>query len=188
MQRRRFLTLAALAAPTVAWADRAPRGLPLPLTRMDWRLTDHRGQTTGPADWLGRPVMIFLGFTFCPDICPTTLMDISDWIEDLGPDADQLITAFISVDPERDSVQVMADYLAHFDPRITGLTGDPAQLQNAADALRASFRKVALDGGDYTMDHSAGVYLFRINGSFAGTVDFHEDRKFAVPKIRRILP
>lgn len=190
MQRRRFLTATAAigAAPLCTWADGVPGGLPLPLTRMDWQLTDHRGRTARPSDWQGRPVMIFLGFTFCPDICPTTLMDISGWLEDLGPDADALVTAFITVDPERDSVQVMADYLAHFDPRITGLTGDPAQVRAAADALRASFRKVALEGGDYTMDHSAGVYLFRANGSFAGTVDLHEDRKFAAPKIRRILP
>lgn len=188
MQRRRFLTLTAMAVPVSAWADAGPRGLPLALTQMDWQLTDHRGQTTHPADWQGRPVMIFLGFSFCPDICPTTLMDITGWLQDLGGDADQLVTAFVTVDPERDSVQVLAEYLAHFDPRITGLTGELAQIQKATDSLRASFRKVALEGGDYTMDHSAGVYLFRADGRFAGTVDFHEDGKFAVPKIRRILP
>lgn len=186
MQRRRFLSLAACAAPAMAWAEQ-PSALPTPLTRMRWQLTDHLGRLTRPGDWRGRPVMIFLGFTFCPDICPTTLMDITGWLEDLGDQADGLVTAFITVDPERDSPQIMAEYLAHFDPRITGLSGDLDQTRAATDALGASFRKVPTQGGDYTMDHSAGVYLFRTDGRFAGTVDFHEDRKFAIPKIRRIL-
>ena len=103
-----------------------------------------------------------------------------------GADADRLNTVFISVDPERDTQQVLADYLANFDPRITGLTGPLAEVERAVAGFRARFEKVTRDG-DYTMDHTAGVFLFRADGRFASIIDFHEDRRFALPKIRRVL-
>lgn len=78
---------------------------------MDFTLTSHRGESVRPADWIGRPTTAFFGFTWCPDVCPTTLSDISGWLEELGPDADCLNTVFLSVDPERDTQQVLADYL-----------------------------------------------------------------------------
>ena len=161
--------------------------LPIPLPMMGWQMTDHRGQSVRPADWSGRPVIAFFGFTWCPDVCPTTLSDISGWLEELGPDADRLTVALISVDPDRDSPQVLGDYLANFDPRIIGLTGAPDQIARAAAEFRVTYRKVPRDGGDYTMDHTAGVFLFYADGRFASIIDFHEDRRFAVPKIQRIL-
>lgn len=174
-----------------AWRsrDRAQSNpaLPLPLTAMDWNLTDHRGQTVTPADWVGKPTMVFFGFTWCPDVCPTTLLDIADWLEDLGPDADQLAVALVSVDPERDTPQILADYVANFDPHIIGLTGAPDQIARIAGDFRANYRKVPRDDGGYTMDHTAGVFLFYPDGRFASIIDFHEDRRVAVPKIRRIL-
>lgn len=173
-----------------AWRTRAGMSgnspLPMPLTQMDWTLTDHRGATVSPSDWIGRPVMVFFGFTFCPDVCPTTLNDISDWLEALGPDADQLQVALISVDPERDTPTVLADYLSNFDPRITGLTGPLAEVEKATAGFRAKFEKLPRDG-DYTMNHTAGVFLFYPDGRFASIIDFHEDRRFALPRIRRIL-
>lgn len=161
--------------------------LPIPIPMMGWQMTDHRGQSVRPADWSGRPVIAFFGFTWCPDVCPTTLSDISGWLEDLGPDADRLTVALISVDPDRDSPQVLGDYLTNFDPRIIGLTGAPDQIARAAAEFRVTYRKVPRDGGDYTMDHTAGVFLFYADGRFANIIDFHEDRRFAVPKIQRIL-
>ncbi len=160
--------------------------LPLPIGKMAFTLTDNRGTSVRPADWIGRPTMAFFGFTWCPDVCPTTLSDISGWLEELGPDADRLNIVFISVDPERDTTQVMSDYLSNFDPRITGLTGPLAEIERAATGFRARFRKVP-QGGGYTMDHTAGVFLFRADGSFGGIIDYHEDRSFALPKIRRVL-
>jgi protein SCO1/2 len=130
--------------------------------------------------------MIFFGFTFCPDVCPTTLSDISGWLEDLGPEADRLNVTLISVDPERDTPAVLSDYLANFDPRITGLTGPLAEVERAAAGFRAWFEKVPRDG-DYTVNHTAGVFLFHPDGRFASIIDYHEDRRFAVPKIRRTL-
>ena len=130
--------------------------------------------------------MVFFGFTWCPDVCPTTLSDISGWLDDLGPDADRLNVSLITVDPERDSPEVLADYLSHFDPRIVGLTGTLSEIERAASGFRARFEKVQRDG-DYTMNHTAGVFMFRADGRFASVIDYHEDRRFALPKIRRAM-
>lgn len=154
---------------------------------MDWELTDHQSRPVSARDWLGRPAMIFFGFTWCPDVCPTTLMDIADWLEDLGAEADQLTVALITVDPERDTPEVLANYVQHFDPRIIGLTGSAAQIARAAQDFRVRYEKIPREDGDYTMNHTAGVFLFHADGRFASIIDFHEDRAFALPKLRRIL-
>lgn len=161
--------------------------LPLPLGEMDVTLTAHQGGRVAVADWLGQPTLAFFGFTYCPEVCPTTLSDISLWLEELGHEADVLNIAFITVDPERDTVAAVADYLAYFDPRITGYTGSPEEIAKAAAAFRVRIEKRLLDGGDYTVDHTAGVFLFRADGSFGSVIDYHEDRAFALPKIRRTL-
>ncbi|RUS63610.1 SCO family protein [Pseudorhodobacter sp. E13] len=161
--------------------------LPLPIGEMTWTLTDHLGRSVRPKDWAGRPTIVFFGFTWCPDVCPTTLSDISLWLEELGADADRMIVALISVDPERDTPDVLADYVSNFDPRIMGLTGSADEVAQAAADFRATYRRVDKDAGDYTMDHTAGVFLFHPDGRFASIIDFHEDRRFAVPKIRRTL-
>ena len=161
--------------------------LPVPIGQMTWTLTDHQGRLVRPSDWAGRPVMVFFGFTWCPDVCPTTLSDISLWLEELGADADRLIVALILVDPERDTPDVLADYVSNFDPRIIGLTGPADEVAQAAADFRATYHRVDKEGGDYTMDHTAGVFLFHPDGRFASIIDFHEDRRFAVPKLRRTL-
>ena len=128
--------------------------------------------------------MAFFGFTWCPDVCPTTLIDISDWLDELGPDADRLNVVLITVDPERDTPAGSCRLPVNFDPRIVGLTGSLSEIERAAAGFRALFEKVPRDG-DYTMNHTAGVFLYHADGRFAGIIDFHEDRRFAVPKIRR---
>jgi len=168
-------------------AGSAASPLPLPLSAMGWELTDHQSRRVSARDWLGRPAMIFFGFTWCPDVCPTTLMDIADWLEDLGTDADRLTVALITVDPERDTPEVLANYVQHFDPRLIGLTGSPAQIARAAQDFRVRYEKIPREDGDYTMNHTAGVFLFHADGRFASIIDFHEDRAFALPKLRRIL-
>lgn len=166
---------------------RAGPALPLSLADMDWRLVDQRGSPVTPADWLGDPVLVFFGFTWCPDVCPTTLSNIAIWLEELGPEAERLVVALITVDPERDSPAVLGEYVDQFDPRILGLSGPPEMIARTADAFRVRYESVPTDSGDYTMDHTAGVFLFRSGGAFAGIIDFHENPDFAVPKIRRIL-
>ncbi|MBM3603232.1 MAG: SCO family protein [Alphaproteobacteria bacterium] len=198
MKRRTLLQAGALSTGAVVFmlglgwwqsrhSDEAPSGtLPLPIDRMSFALTDQHGDTVEAADWLGQPTMVFFGFTWCPDICPTTLSAISDWLEELGPDADHLNTVLISVDPERDTPEVLGDYLSNFDDRITGLTGTLPQIEQAAADFRATFRKVQSED-NYTMDHTAGVFLFNADGRFANIIDHHEDPRYAVPKIRRVL-
>ncbi len=188
--------LVAAAAGTLAlgaWRSQGSQSeagaspLPLALSEMDWRLTNHRGQRVGPGDWIGRPAIVFFGFTWCPDVCPTTLMNIAAWIEELGAEADPLTIALISVDPDRDTLEVLADYVGLFDPQIDGLTGTAEEIAGAAQDFRVRYERVPRDDGDYTMNHTAGVFLFRPDGRFASIIDFHEDPAFAVPKIRRIL-
>ena len=199
MRRRALIgSLAGLAAGSVgymlalgAWQAREQQAAddprPLPLTEMGWRLTDHRGQPVTPADWQGRPVMVFFGFTFCPDICPTTLLNISDWMATLGVDADRLTAALVTVDPARDTPEALADYLSNFDPRIIGLTGSAEDIARITRDFRATYQQVPTGDGDYTMDHTAGVFLFRPDGRLANVIDFHENPALAVPKIRRVL-
>lgn len=196
MNRRHILTGAAASVAAVGfmltlgwWRSRPDTGrdlLPVSIADMDFALTDHRGQPFAPPQWLGGPTMVFFGFTFCPDVCPTTLSDISGWLEELGPDADQLNIALISVDPERDTPAALADYLSNFDSRILGLTGALPEIEKAASGFRAMFEKLPRDG-DYTMNHTAGVFLFDADGRFTTIIDFHEDRRFVIPKIRRSL-
>lgn len=155
---------------------------------MQFTLTDHRGRATTPRDWVGQPTLVFFGFTWCPDVCPTTLSEISGWLDELGPAADDLNVAFVTVDPERDTPEKLADYVSYFDPAIVGYTGAASQIASAASGFRATYEKMPRSDGDYTMNHTASVFLFRADGSFAGTVDPHEPREYALPKIRRILP
>lgn len=165
--------------------ERAPR-LPAALQEMEFRLTADDAASVGPGDWIGRPTIVFFGFTWCPDICPTTLASISGWLDRLGPDADRLNVAFITVDPERDTPAVLADYVSAFHPRIVGYAGTPAELARAARGFAVEYEKV-WSGPDYTMNHSTGVLLYRDDGRFAGTIDPHEPAEFAEPKLRRVL-
>lgn len=157
------------------------------LGAMSWQLTSHEGETVRPQDWIGTPSLVFFGFTWCPDVCPMTLLNISDWLEELGPDADRLAVHLFSVDPERDSPEVLAHYLSNFDPRITGLTGTPNEVAHAAKAFDVSYRRVPREDGDYTVDHTAGVFVFGPDGRLSSIIDLHEDPQFAVPKIRQAL-
>jgi protein SCO1/2 len=160
---------------------------PLPLSAMDFRLTDHEGNEVGPDTLIGRPTMVFFGFTYCPDVCPTTLSDISSWLDEMGEDAGRQNVIFITVDPERDTVEAMAEYVGYFHPSIRGWTGQEEQIARAADGFRATYKKAQTEGGGYTMNHTASVFLFDAEGQFVTMIDYHEPREFAVPKIRRAL-
>jgi protein SCO1/2 len=200
MRRRALLGYGALGSCAVAatlfagwWQVDGPgapdpiSGRPLPLTDMDFALTDHEGQSVGPETLIGRPSLVFFGFTWCPQVCPATLADISHWLDGLGAEAEMLHTVLITVDPERDTVEAMAEYVDYFHPQIRGWTGSPAQIAQAAEGFRVRYEKVALEGGDYTMNHTAGVFLFDAAGALVSIIDYHEPREFALPKIRRAM-
>lgn len=131
-------------------------------------LTTQDGKTLTDTDLRGAPFLIFFGFTHCPDICPTKLFEISEALRAAGQKGDRLKALFVSVDPERDTAETLKSYLGSFDPRIIGLTGSRAQIDATVKAYRAYARKVPLKDGDYTMDHTALVYLMDKRGGFVG--------------------
>lgn len=163
------------------------RNIPVSLTNMDFQMTNHLGLAVHARELVGMPTMVFFGFTFCPDICPTTLNDISSWISALGDDAKSLNVVFITVDPERDNVDAVAEYLSYFNPMVKGWIGNEEQLREAAKLFGITYKRVETGDGEYTMDHTSGVYLFRADGRFARTIDYHESREQALPKIKRTI-
>ena len=134
-------------------------------------LTAQDGRTVTERDMLGGPSLVFFGFTHCPDVCPTALYEIGLIYKALGKDGDRLKTYFITVDPERDTPSVIKDYLSGFDPRITGLSGTPEAVLAAEKAYRAYAKKVPLETGGYTMDHTAVIYLMNRKGLFLSSLN-----------------
>lgn len=128
-------------------------------------LVDDTGKPRTDADFRGRLMLVYFGYTHCPDACPTALQDIADALEKLGPAADQIAPIFVTIDPERDTVQYLKGYAEQFDPKFTALTGSAEQVAAAAKAYRVYYRK-ATDKGDYLMDHSSIVYLMGRDGKF----------------------
>jgi protein SCO1 len=152
-----------------------------------FRLEDQNGKPFSDQDMKGRPFLVFFGFTHCPDVCPTTLFDISQVLRKLGPDADRAGAVFITVDPERDTPAVMKDYLSNFDPHLHGLTGDPVAVGAAIKAYRVYAKKVPLENGDYTMDHTAVVYLMDKDGHFVAPFNMKRTPEAAAADLRRYL-
>jgi protein SCO1/2 len=148
-------------------------------------LTDQDGRPFSDRDVKGKPYLVFFGFTHCPDVCPTTLFDISETLRSLGPEADKAAALFITVDPERDTPAAMKDYLSSFDPHVTGLTGDPARLADVFKEFRVYTKKVPLEGGNYTMDHSALVYLMDKSGRFVAPFSLKRTPEAAAADLRR---
>jgi protein SCO1 len=134
-------------------------------------LTDHNGQTVTEKDFAGEPHLVFFGFTHCPDVCPTTLFQLSELLKATGEEGRNLRALFITVDPERDTPEVMKSYISSFDERIIGLTGNQAAVDAAVKTFRAYARKASTGDGDYTMEHSSVVYLMGADGQFIGTVN-----------------
>jgi protein SCO1/2 len=152
-----------------------------------FNLTDQNGNTITERDLKGRPSLVFFGFTHCPEVCPTTLFDISEVLNKLGPDAAKVNAIFITVDPERDSPAVLKDYLASFNPRLVGVGGDAEELAKVAKEYRVYYKKVPLKDGDYTMDHTAIVYLMDKNGQFVAPFSLKRKPEEAATELRRYL-
>jgi protein SCO1/2 len=152
-----------------------------------FQLIDQDGRTVTEEDLKGRPSLVFFGFTHCPDVCPTTLFDISQIMAALGPDADRTRAVFITVDPERDTQSVLKDYMSSFDPHVSGLTGDLPAITKVAKEYRAYFKKVPLDDGSYTMDHTAITYLMDKEGRFVSPFSLKRTPEAAAADLRRQL-
>lgn len=129
----------------------------------DLHLTDHTGQTRSLSDYRGKVVLVFFGYTYCPDVCPTTMGEAAAALKLLGKDADRVQVVFVTLDPERDTQALLSKYVPGFDPRFVGLRGDRA----ATDAVIKEYRLFASkvgEGSNYTLDHTAGSYLYDASG------------------------
>jgi protein SCO1/2 len=150
-------------------------------------LVDQDGHAVTDRDMAGHPFLVFFGFTHCPDVCPTALFEMSEIYGKLGRDGDRLGGLFITVDPERDTPAALKDYLSSFDPHLRGLTGDPAAIAATLKAYRVYAKKVPLEGGDYTMDHTAIVYLMDREGHFVAPFNLKRTPEDAATELRKYL-
>jgi protein SCO1 len=152
-----------------------------------FQLTDQAGRIVTEKSLQGRPTLIFFGFTHCPDVCPTSLFEISEVLRAMGTDADRVNAYFISVDPERDTDAAMKDYLSSFDSHLKGLTGDPDAVAKVISGFRVYARKVPLKDGDYTMDHTALIYLMDRDGHFVSPFNLKRTPEEAAADLKRYL-
>ena len=134
----------------------------------------------------GGPSAVFFGFTHCPEVCPTTLGDVMTWQQALGEAGDDLRVYFVTVDPERDTAEVLGNYVS-WAPGVTGVTGPREEIDKAIKAFRIYAQKVPLDGDGYTMDHSASILLFDDSGRFFEPIGYGEDPDRALAKLKRLL-
>ena len=152
-----------------------------------FQLVDQSGQTVTEKNLQGRPSIIFFGFTHCPDVCPTSLFEMSEVLRAMGKDADRVNAFFVSVDPERDTPAAMKDYLSSFDPHLKGLTGDAKDIAKMTTAYRVYAKKVPLKDGDYTMDHTALIYLMDRDGRFVAPFNLKRTPEEAAADLKRYL-
>ncbi len=153
-----------------------------------FQLIDNKGKPITEQAFEGHPSAVFFGFTHCPEVCPTTLFELASWLEELGEDGKSIQAFFISVDPERDTPQLMNDYVTNFSDRIIGITGDKDEVFKLAKSWFVYWKKVpSEDGdGDYSIDHTASIFLIDKNGKFKGTIAYGEAGETAIEKLRKL--
>lgn len=165
-----------------------PKGLAMLGRRVeDVGLTNSRGEAVAWGSLQGAPRAVFFGFTHCPEICPTTLNDLSGAIVRLGPAAAALKVDFVSVDPERDTVELLGGYVGHFGPQFRGYTGGEEEIARLSRAYRAAYRRVPIEGGDYTMDHTTSVYLVDAQGEVRDIVAYQSPPERIDAQLREFL-
>ncbi len=150
-------------------------------------LTGQDGKPLTAGDLKGKPLLVFFGYTHCPDVCPTTLFELSEVLHAMGKDADRVNALFITVDPERDTAAVVKDYLSSFDPHLRGATGTQQQIDAVAKEYRVYSKKVPTKNGDYSMDHSAVVYLMDKEGRFVAPFNLKRRPAEAAEALRKYL-
>lgn len=167
----------------VGWRTYSPQSTPPTakevgevMIKSEFELIDHRGRAVTAADYRGKWQLVFFGFTYCPDVCPTTLSTVAGALDLLGDDANDIVPLFITVDPDRDTPAVMAEYVQAFDPRLVGLTGTAEQIKAAANSYRVYYAKSPQDDAPdgYLMGHSGFIYLMSPDGTFKSA--FSHDR------------
>jgi protein SCO1/2 len=189
---RVLIVLAAFAAGAFALTAGVMLLAPTEKTRPSsvggpFELVNQDGKTVTDKDYLGKPLLVFFGFTHCPDICPTTLFEVSEVLNRLGPDAEKVSAIFVTVDPERDTPEKLKLYLSSFHPRISALSGSEAQIEAIKKAYYVYAKRVPLEGGGYTMDHTSVVYLMDRQGKFVAPFNLKRDADTAAAELRRRL-
>jgi protein SCO1/2 len=163
-----------------------PWGVPFTLVTADGKpVTEKQFQN-------GRPTALFFGFTHCPEICPTTVYELTGWMNTVDPDKSKLQAYFVTIDPRRDTPELLNTYLSNASDRIVGISGEPAKVETMARGFKVFFEKVPSDpkkpdGPDYTMNHSASVFLLDGAGRFVGTIDYGENPDVAVQKLKNLI-
>jgi protein SCO1/2 len=152
-----------------------------------FQLVDQDGKAVTDKSLPGKPTLIFFGFTHCPDVCPTALFEISEILRVMGQDASRVNAFFVSVDPDRDTPAIMKDYIASFDPNLKALTGSPEAVAKIVSAYRVYVKKVPLKDGDYTMDHTALIYLMDRDGHFVAPFNIKRTPEAAAADLKRYL-
>lgn len=150
-------------------------------------LIDHTGARITEADLEGSPSALFFGFTHCPEICPTTVYDMDLWLDELGPAGEEIKVFFVTIDPERDTPEVLGGYLTAMSDRVIGISGPPDDVRAMADVWRVYYNRQPLDDGDYTMDHTSLVYLLDDNGDYVDLIRYNEAMDSAVEKLSALL-
>lgn len=183
-----LVVLLALSAGGLYYVQHSSRSAEAPLVKVGgpFELTSEEGTRFSSTSLAGQPFIIYFGFTHCPDVCPTAMFEVSEVLKEVGEPAKDLKVLFVSVDPERDTPQLLKDYTETFDPRIIGLTGSMEDIEKVTKAYRVYYRKVPT-GGSYTMDHTASLYLMDAKGQLVSLINHGAERKDAVEKVRRLL-
>lgn len=182
-----LLLLSVLAACAPAPTDFHSNDISSARYGRDWRLTDHHGQTRQLEDFRGKVVAMFFGYTQCPDVCPLSLAEMSAVMELLGADSERVQVLFVTVDPERDTPELLAEYMPAFDERFLGLYGSVDEIARVAQEFRVFYRKSGDLQGHYTVDHSAGTYLFDPQGRLRLYARYGLDAASIAADIRSLL-
>ncbi|CDZ25667.1 SCO family protein [Neorhizobium galegae] len=156
-----------------------------------FQLVAQNGQPITEKAFQDKPTALFFGFTHCPEVCPTTLFELNGWLHKVDPDGTKLNGYFVSIDPERDSPELLGQYVSNVTDRVKGISGPPAKVQEMAKGFKVYFKKVPVDekdpNGDYTMDHTASVFLLDDGGRFAGTIAYGENPDVAIKKLENLI-
>ncbi|HEX2147727.1 MAG TPA: SCO family protein [Pseudorhizobium sp.] len=156
-----------------------------------FELVAQNGQPITQDAFRQKPTAVFFGFTHCPEVCPTTLFELDRWMRQVDPDGTRLAGYFVTVDPQRDSPELLGQYISNVTDRIIGISGPTEKVEEMAKGFKVFFKKVPLDEknptGDYTMDHTASVFLLDEGGRFAGTISYGENPETAVKKLENLI-
>lgn len=156
-----------------------------------FQLVAQNGQPITEKAFQGKPTALFFGFTHCPEVCPTTLFELNGWMEKVDPSGDKMQGYFVTVDPERDTPEILGQYISNVTSRITGIAGEPDKIADMIKNFRVYAKRVPVDekdpNGEYTMDHTASVFLLDAQGRFVSTIAYGENPDVAVQKLQNLL-